>query len=325
VLLSLLTAAVVAVAPQAASAAPRLTRIGAHLRGFQAEFIAVAPDGTAYVDGGNTGQRVSVFSPSGALERTFQLSKPGYVGTYGNGQLYITEPPDSTLAGNLLIANPANGAFTGSIGGPGLFGATTGVAVAPGGDVLVTSDEGAQTTDPSDPESVITVNDAVMSFDPADSNNYPQTYSSFVSPVYPGSTDVGNAGAALFAVNNAGDLLAAYPANTGKTYAGVFSPQGAMLGHFANEFPQITGMTFAPGGDAIIATVENDSVTNPTTATTYLALLSFSGKVLERFGTLHLVNKRSDSFNSYLGVAVAPNGVGWVAQGLGGQLYRFKL
>src|SRR5271167_549478 len=85
-----------------ADAAPKLSRAGAHVRGLQAEFIAVAPDGTAYVDGGISGQRVSVFSPSGALERSFLLSKPGYLGTYGNGQLYITEAPDSTLSGNLF-------------------------------------------------------------------------------------------------------------------------------------------------------------------------------------------------------------------------------
>jgi hypothetical protein len=127
--------------------------------------------------------------------------------------------------------------------------------------------------------------------------------------------------ATVSSVNASGQVLAGYGA--GVERFGVYSPQGNLLGHFGGPSfgPEYGVPTFSPEGKAIYAATEVQHVAT-STATTYIAKLSFNGRVLERFGTLPAGNNnvRTDLYST---LAVAANGDAWAVRINSGQLFRF--
>lgn len=304
-------------AAASAAATPTLTRVGARQRALAVADVVARPDGTAYVQGAIEGlcctRKIWVFSPAGALVRTYSLPSGFDIVAYGNAQLYAVQ----TIQGSSVIDgfDPTTGAQVSKVGALGDWGGDLGdtddVAVGPDGTVYESG--GNDTiTDPSDPESVDMIN-PVLEFTP--SGAFSSYLGQSLGLAYPQVT--------VTSVNAGGDLLATYDSN-GTGYIGVYSPTGTLLDHFRNfpPGPQYIYMTFSPNGQSIYADAEIDHP-RTATATTYVEQLSLQGAVLARFGAISAGNylRTPDDYDA---LSVAANGVGWAARD-SGQLYRFRV
>ena len=77
---------------------------------------------------------------------------------------------------------------------------------------------------------------------------------------------------------------------------------------------------FSPDGTSIYTGVLDE---HGTSASTFIARLSLSGQVLERFGTRPAGT--IDSPDEFDALSIAPNGDGWAVRTKDGQLYRFHV
>jgi hypothetical protein len=246
--------------------------------GVRPTFMAVGPDGTAYVQGDNPRKRelvpeVFVYSPTGKLLRRFAIPKETEVGAFGNGQLYIYTP----MAGRVFGLNPLNGAQVSDVGGglqmegyPAKLGFPVALAVGPGGTIY---ESGGETSipEPGNPNSTIPIN-------PIETFDRTGAYVGYVEPQFPTIGAV-----TVTSVNASGDMLGIWATLQGTGIEGVVSAQGAALDQFVNfpPRPEVVGAAFAPDGQSIYAGVV---VLHGSGGTDFVAKLTFGGKVLEKFG-----------------------------------------
>jgi len=301
-----------------AAAAPRLLAVKTKMpSGVRPTFMAVGPDGTAYVQGDNPRRRevvpaVFVYSPTGRLLRRFAIPTETVVGAFGNGQLYIYTP----MAERVFGVNPLNGAKVSDVGGglpmegyPVKLGFPVALAVGPGGTIY---ESGGETSilEPGNPNSTIPIN-------PVETFDRNGVYTGYVLAQFPTIGEV-----TVTSVNASGDMLGIWATLQGTGIEGVVSPQGAALDQFSlfSPHPEVVGAMFAPDGTSIYAGVV---VQRGSRGTDFVAKLSLGGKILEKFGTVPI----HDSANPwpYEPVAVAPNGDGWAIRNGSNDLYRFHV
>lgn len=312
-----LALAVCASAATSASAAPRLVRVKNHLpRGVQPAAVVVAPEGTAYVQGGNLKRHelvpyVLVFSPSGKLTGKVPIPVGLEIRAFGNGQLYAFTPTAEHVCG----LNPKTGARVSEVGAlpmesfPGNLGFPTGVAVGPGGTIYESGGE-LSVAEPGNLESRSNVL-AIHMFNSA---------GSYVGSIQPQFATTG--GVTVIAVNASGDVLGYWVDEKGVGTEGVLSPQGAELEHFIDlpPRPEVQGGSFGANSNSIYAgVVQSHGVKGKV----FVAQVSLTGRILQRFG----IAKAHDVSNpwEYGSVQVAPNGEGWALRVGTGGLYRFHV
>jgi hypothetical protein len=301
-----------------AAAAPVLVRVGAHVSGFHPALLAVAPDGSAYVqgvaaEGGPLLPTVWVFGAAGQLLRTLAIPGGARVAAVGNGQLYAYDLyAYDSFAGSVFGVSLLNGAITSEVGlptpsYPGRLGFPDGVVVDAGGTVYESGGE-VSIAGPGQPAEPAP---AIQLF------NAGGVYGGFIEPRFPAGADV-----ALSAVNAVGDLLGSWANPNGQEVVGAFSPSGMLLGRFRARRPrmQVRGAAFAPAGNAIYAGAETLGGSKQTVA---IAKLSFAGKLVERFGERVVHDVANPDL--YEGVRIAANGDGWALRSRSLSLYRFTI
>jgi hypothetical protein len=300
----------------AAVAAPRVIPVTTQMpRGVTPAFMAIEPDGTAYVQGESLSKEilipeVFVYSPAGQLLRKFAIPNETAVTAFGNGQLYVARE----MAEHLYGVNPQTGATVSEVGAqnegfPGNIGFPRGVAVGPGGTIY---ESGGEITipEPGNEESVTSIY-PFETFTPSG------TYSGYIEPHF---SNTGAAG--VLAVNPAGNILASWASAQGIGVEGLISPQGAVLTQFSvfPPHPEVKGGSFSADGNSIYAGVVTH---HGAKGSTFVARLSLSGKILEKFGSLPTHN--AANFWEYDSVEVAADGDGWAIRSVPGKLYRFHV
>jgi len=306
-----------ALATVPALAAPHVATVATHMpRGMTAADIAIEPDGTAYVQGESLSKEalypdVYVYSSAGKLLRKLAIPPETQLEAYGNGQLYVGRE----MAENIYGISPVTGATLSAVGAhneyfPGTLGFPHGVAVSPAGTIYVSGGE-IGIPERSDPDSIETIQDPIETFSPSGA------YSGYIQPQLrePGAVGV-------LSANAAGDVLANWATPQGIGAEGVLSPQGAALTQFTvfTPKPEVKGGSFSADGNSVYAGVV---VKHGAAGTTFIAKLSLSGKILEKFGSLPTHNVAN--FWEYTAVDVAANGDGWAVRAVPGTLYRFHL
>jgi hypothetical protein len=296
-----------------AAAAPHLSPVTTHMpSGVTPASVEIEPDGTAYVQGESLSKEVLlpevyVYSAARTLLRKFAIPAGTGLAAFGNGELYV----GGEVTEHLYGVNPQSGAIASEVGTqnegfPGKIGDPRGVAIAPGGTIYETGGE-VTVPEPSDP-------DSVMSIHPIETFSPSGAYRGYIEPhVYEGD-------AGVLAANSAGDVLASWGTNKGIGVEGVLSPQGTPLTQLS-VFPphaEVKGGSFSADGSSIYAGVV---VHRGAKGSTFVARLSFSGKILEQFGSIPTHN--AANFWEYDGVQVAANGDGWAIRSVPGKLYRF--
>ncbi len=140
-------------------------------------------------------------------------------------------------------------------------------------------------------------------------------YSGYIEPQFAAASDAG-----VLAANSSGDVLASWATAQGNGVEGVISPQGSVLTQFSvfTPKPEVHGGSFSSDGKSIYAGVV---VHHGTKGSTFVARLSLSGKILERFGSIPIHN--AANFWEYDSAEVAANGDGWAVRSVPGKLYRF--
>ena len=266
------------------------------------------------MQGGNLKRRelvpyVLVFTPAGKLTGKVPIPAGLEIRAFGNGQLYAFTP----MAEHIYGLNPQTGARMSEIGGrpmesfPGNLGFPSGVAVGPGGTIYESGGE-LSVPEAGNPESSMTV-DAIHMFNAA---------GSYIGSIQPQFATTG--GVTVIAVNANGDVLGYWANEKGIGTEGMLSPQGAELEHFIDfpPRPEVQGGSFGANSSSIYAGVVQ--LARPE-GQVYLAQVSLSGKILQKFGTAKAHNVVNPW--EYGSVEVAPNGDGWALRVGTGALYRF--
>jgi hypothetical protein len=293
-----------------AAAAPRMIAVTTHMgRGITPTNLVMEPDGTAYVQGESLSTEVLVpevyaYSPAGGLLRKFAIPAGTALEAYGNGQLYV----GGEMSEHIYGVSPQSGAKLSEVGAqnegfPGNLGIARGLAVGPGGTIY---ESGGEITipEPGDP-------DSVMSIYPIETFTSSGAYSGYIQP---------KAETGLLAVSSSGEIFGRWATSHGIGVEGVLSPQAAVLTQFSvfSPNPEVHGGTFSADGNSIYAGVV---VHHGAGGSTFVARLSLSGKVLEKFGSIPIHN--AANFWEYDTAAVAANGDGWTTRAVPGKLYRF--
>ena len=298
----------------AAGAAAPVIPVTTHMpRGVTPRFVEIEPDGTAYVQGESISKElllpeVYVYSAAGRLLRRFAIPAETALVAFGNGQLYVGRE----MAEHLYGVNPQSGAIVSEVGTqsegfPGNIGFPHAVAVAPGGTIYESGGE-VNVPEPGNPESGMLIN-PIETFSPSGS------YTGYIEPqVHEGTANV-------LAANSAGDVLANWSTNQGIGVEGLLSPQGTPLTQFIvfPPHPEVQGGSLSADGKSIYAGVVID---HGAKGSTFVARVSLSGKILDKFGSIPIHN--AASFWEYDSVQVAGNGDGWAIRTVPGKLYRFR-
>jgi hypothetical protein len=293
-----------------AAAAHPMIPVTTHMgRGITPTNLVIEPDGTAYVQGESLSKEVVVpevyaYSPAGALLRKLAIPAGTALEAYGNGQLYV----GGEMSEHIYGVSPQSGAKVSEVGAqdegfPGNLGIARGLGVGPGGTIYESGGE-LTVPEPSDP-------DSVMSIYPIETFTSSGAYSGYIEP----KTETG-----LLAVSPGGDIFGSWTSSNGTGMQGVLSPQGAVLTQFSvfTPHPEVHGGTFSADGSSIYAGVV---LHHGAGGSTFVARLSLSGKVLEKFGSIPIHD--AANFWEYDTAAVAANGDGWTTRAVPGKLYRF--
>jgi hypothetical protein len=248
---------------------------------------------------------VFVYSPAGTLQRRFAIPGGTALKAYGNGQLYV----GGEMTEHLYGVSPQNGTILSEVGAqnegfPGHLGFPGGVAVGPAGTIYESGGE-ISIPEPGDPETETSI-EPIETFTPGGA------YSGYIPPPI---ADTG-----VLAVSSSGDILGSWATPQGIGVDGVLSSQGAVLTQFSvfPPNPEIKGGSFSAGGSSIYAGVV---VKHHFTGSTFVARLSLSGKVPEKFGSIPIHDVAN--FWEYDTAVVAANGDGWATRAVPGKLYRF--
>jgi hypothetical protein len=299
-----------------ASAEPRVIAVATHMPpGVTPSSMAIGPEGTAYVQGARLSREelvpeVYVYNTAGALLRKFAIPPETAIEAFGNGQLYVGRE----MAEHLYGLDPQSGARISEVGAqnegfPGGIGFPRGLAVAPAGTIYESGGE-IGVPERGDPESIETIH-------PIETFTANGLYSGYIQPQFATA-----GGVAVLAVNSSGDVLGGWATAQGIGAEGLVSPQGAALTQF-NVFPphpEVKGPSFTPDGNSIYAGVVLE---HGAKGTTFIARLSLSGKILQRFGSIPTHNVAN--FWEYDSAEVAADGAGWALRSVPGKLYRFHV
>jgi hypothetical protein len=294
----------------AAAAAHPVIAVTTHMpRGITPANLVMEPNGTAYVQGESLSEEVLVpevyaYSPAGRLLRKFAIPAGTALEAYGNGQLYV----GGEMSEHIYGVSPQDGTKLSEVGAqnegfPGNLGIARGLGVGPDGTIY---ESGGEITipEPSDP-------DSAMSIYPIETFTSSGAYSGYIEP----KIETG-----LLAVSSSGEIFGSWASSHGIGVQGVLSPQGAVLTQFSvfTPNPEVHGATFSADGNSIYAGVV---VHHGAGGSTFVARLSLSGKILERFGSIPIHD--AANFWEYDTAAVAANGDGWTTRPVPGKLYRF--